>query len=220
MLLMTVTHIPSLKNGQERKSESAHHPMMKTISPNGGARKRSPATTKTIPVPMKRHAKKTRRKRTKKDTSDSEQDSDSDAMNKKKRRKKKKNRKYSEEDSSSDDESSSRKKTSKKKRRRTHLDSDSSSEESDRPMRRNKSSKSMKRSPSPFHHLDDLNTGGGYVYRAIRQEQLSLGWSESPCSQCPSFDFCKDGGPVNPRDCVYYGDWLTGGMVAPMEDMM
>ncbi|KAF9468954.1 RNA polymerase Rpc34 subunit-domain-containing protein [Collybia nuda] len=164
--------------------------------------------------------KKTRRKRTKKDTSDSEQDSDSDTMNKKKRRKKKKNRKYSEEDSSSDDESSSRKKTSKKKRRRTHLDSDSSSEESDRPMRRNKSSKSMKRSPSPFHHLDDLNTGGGYVYRAIRQEQLSLGWSESPCSQCPSFDFCKDGGPVNPRDCVYYGDWLTGGMVAPMEDMM
>lgn len=50
--------------------------------------------------------------------------------------------------------------------------------------------------------------GGAFVFRAVRQEKLSLGWFQSPCGRCPRFEFCKEGGPVNPRECVYYGDWL------------
>ena len=63
----------------------------------------------------------------------------------------------------------------------------------------------------------DTFSSGGYVYRAIKQERLSFGFSEAPCTQCPSFEFCKDGGPVNPRECVYYGDWLTAGTIAKEE---
>ena len=59
---------------------------------------------------------------------------------------------------------------------------------------------------------DDLTMGGGaYVYRAIRQERVDLGWSQAPCSACPQFDFCKDKGPVNPGECEYYGQWLKSG---------
>ena len=52
------------------------------------------------------------------------------------------------------------------------------------------------------------NFEGAYVYRAIRQERVALGWSQAPCGGCPVFDFCKDKGPVNPRECTYYEDWL------------
>ncbi|KAL5513037.1 RPC34 [Sanghuangporus vaninii] len=57
--------------------------------------------------------------------------------------------------------------------------------------------------------LNAEDFGGAYVYRAIRQERVALGWSEAPCGRCPQFEFCKDGGPVNPRDCHYYGGWLA-----------
>ncbi|EJD07394.1 uncharacterized protein FOMMEDRAFT_164375 [Fomitiporia mediterranea MF3/22] len=57
--------------------------------------------------------------------------------------------------------------------------------------------------------LDVGDFGGTYVYRAIRQERVVLGWSEAPCGRCPQIDFCKDGGPVNPRECQYFGDWLA-----------
>lgn len=55
--------------------------------------------------------------------------------------------------------------------------------------------------------IDDF--GGAYVYRAIRQERVALGWSQELCGRCPQFEFCKEDGPVNPRECKYYGDWLT-----------
>lgn len=55
------------------------------------------------------------------------------------------------------------------------------------------------------------NAGGGTVYRALREATSnSLGLMEAPCGPCPSFEFCKDGGPVNPRECIYYSDWLSG----------
>jgi len=84
---------------------------------------------------------------------------------------------------------------------------------------RSKSSKSLKRSQSPMQTWDEFDTsgGGGSVYRAIRQERVVVGALEAPCSQCPSFEFCKDGGPVNARDCIYFGEWLVGGAVASME---
>lgn len=47
-----------------------------------------------------------------------------------------------------------------------------------------------------------------FVYRAIRQERIGLGWSQAPCGGCTVFEFCKDIGPVNPSDCHYYAEWL------------
>lgn len=64
------------------------------------------------------------------------------------------------------------------------------------------------RSPSPAASLDDKIPGSAYVYRAVRQERVALGWSEAPCGSCPVFDFCKEGGPVGPSGCEYYGEWL------------
>jgi len=55
---------------------------------------------------------------------------------------------------------------------------------------------------------------GAVVYRAINQEKVTIGWTEAPCNKCPSFEFCKEGGPVNAKECVYYADWLVAGQIA------
>lgn len=34
------------------------------------------------------------------------------------------------------------------------------------------------------------------------------GLTEAPCGQCPVFDLCEEGGPVNPGNCVYFERWL------------
>jgi DNA-directed RNA polymerase III subunit RPC6 len=97
--------------------------------------------------------------------------------------------------------------------------SDSNSEEESKPTQsRTTSRKSIKssrpkkrahaRSRSPLVSLDDKIFGGAYVYRAVRQERVALGWSQAPCGSCPVFDFCKEGGPVGPSGCEYYGEWL------------
>ncbi|KAH9027440.1 RNA polymerase Rpc34 subunit-domain-containing protein [Lactarius hengduanensis] len=62
------------------------------------------------------------------------------------------------------------------------------------------------RSASPVAFSNVLESA--YVYRAVRQERVALGWSEAPCGRCPVFDFCKEGGPVGPSECEYYGEWL------------
>lgn len=94
--------------------------------------------------------------------------------------------------------------------------SDSNSGEESKPTRlissSRKSSQPKKRaharSRSPLASLDDKAFQGAYVYRAVRQERVALGWSEAPCGSCPVFDFCKEGGPVGPGGCEYYGEWL------------
>ncbi|KAG6886073.1 hypothetical protein C0993_004063 [Termitomyces sp. T159_Od127] len=160
--------------------------------------------------------KKSRRRA--KDLSESDDESDDKIRHKK--RKSKRSQTDSESSSSSDEDSSSRKRKSKKQKSRKSRDSsDSESSSDDERGRFSKRSKSLKRSSSPIRALDEFDTGGGgFVYRAIRQECPVFGASEAPCSQCPSFEFCKNGGPVNPRDCVYFGDWLVGGTVAAIED--
>lgn len=160
--------------------------------------------------------KKSKRKRVK-DISESDDGSNETHSRKKK---KKKSRSDSEDSSSSD--SSSRKKRSKRgKSKKSKGSDDEESDSDDGRSRRSKGSKSTKRSPSPFQTWDayDTSSGGRFVYRAIRQERLAFGASEAPCGQCPSFEFCKDSGPVNPRDCVYYGDWLVGGSVAAQVEL-
>lgn len=58
----------------------------------------------------------------------------------------------------------------------------------------------------------DISYIGGVVYRAIHEERISLGLDQALCMRCPAFQFCKDSGPVNPQECVYYRTSLTGGV--------
>jgi len=140
-----------------------------------------------------------KKKKKKKNESDEESDSDDGARGKKKKKKKK---------DDSDDESDSDAPTRKKKKKVKKESSDSESDDD-----RGRRTKSVKRSPSPFNMFDS-EYSGGVVYRAVNQEKITLGWSEAPCSKCPSFEFCKEGGPVNAKECVYYEDWLVAGTVA------
>ncbi|CDO71516.1 hypothetical protein BN946_scf184910.g15 [Trametes cinnabarina] len=84
---------------------------------------------------------------------------------------------------------------------------------------KSKSKSKRSRSSSPVAHdfaaaHEDYGAGGGaYVYRAVRQEHAAGGLSQSPCVRCPTFDFCKPGGPVNPQECTYYGGWLVAAEV-------
>ena len=73
---------------------------------------------------------------------------------------------------------------------------------------RNDKRRSLKRQRSL-----DLNdsSGGAFVYRAIRQERVVLGWSQAPCGGCPVFDFCSDKGRTNPRECAHYEEWFSLG---------
>ncbi|KAJ4472265.1 RNA polymerase Rpc34 [Lentinula aciculospora] len=143
---------------------------------------------------------------------------DSDAASSKASRKKSKKRMDSNVfDEESSDEDSTHKPKSKGNKSRSTSDSGSDSDsDADGDHSHRSKSRSIRRSPSPFFSLDEV---GGNVYRAIREERVSLGWSQAPCSGCPSFEFCKSGGPVNPGECVYYGDWLAGGTVAAIEDV-
>ncbi|KAI8972446.1 RNA polymerase Rpc34 subunit-domain-containing protein [Trametes punicea] len=82
---------------------------------------------------------------------------------------------------------------------------------------KSKSRRSRSSSPAPgalSHDIAvDYGAGGAYVYRAVRQERAAGGLSQSPCVRCPTFDFCKPGGPVNPQECTYYGAWLAAAEV-------
>ncbi|KAJ8588071.1 hypothetical protein M405DRAFT_275460 [Rhizopogon salebrosus TDB-379] len=170
---------------------------------------------------------KSKRKRSRQDdSSDDEDSSDDDRKSKKKKRRKR--REESEDDSDVDRKppTSKRKGKGKKKRGDTSSDTSSSESESDDD-RRQKSKKAKKKAASTSKRVklqspevdDGLDAGGAFVYRAIRQERVALGWSQAPCGRCPVFDFCHDKGPTNPRECIYYEEWLnvkmTGNEGAP-----
>jgi DNA-directed RNA polymerase III subunit RPC6 len=150
--------------------------------------------------------KKSKRKRSK---SKYEFDADQDQEQAKKKKKKKKHKK-----NDPDPKSSSSDDTSRKKRGKSDLSSDSDSD-SETDYRKNSKSKSTKHSQLEAIGFDDLYTSAGNsVYRALKESTIPFAWTESPCGVCPSFEFCKPGGPVNPQECVYYGDWLSGGTVS------
>ncbi|CAA7260174.1 unnamed protein product [Cyclocybe aegerita] len=184
---------------------------------------------------------RSKRKKKKHSTSDEESDSDEEPSRKKRERskgkvesdsdthsevevKKKKKRKKKKEVSSdsegSSEEERSRKKSKKKKKKAASSESDSASEsESEQRTKKKSLTKSMRRSPSPHGFFDfDTRSGGGSVYRALKEVNSAFGWTESPCGLCPSFEFCKDGGPVNSQECVYYAKWLEGGTMLNEEE--
>ncbi|KAI0371340.1 hypothetical protein BV20DRAFT_1035339 [Pilatotrama ljubarskyi] len=99
-------------------------------------------------------------------------------------------------------------------RRRRHRDSDTDNEDDRRGRRRAKHhmSSDTESENQATHRPLTLQSAGGVVYRAIREERIpSIGSGQTPCIRCPTFDFCKSGGPVNPQECVYYDSWLLAG---------
>jgi len=141
---------------------------------------------------------KSKRKRTK-----GESDSDSD------RHRRKKNQSVSSDESENDDQ------LVKKVKKQVSSD-DSSLSDSESRSRKSKESlrkSHRKHSSSPVISIFD-NAGGGTVYRALPEVPTSVGLMEAPCGPCPSFEFCKDGGPVNPQECIYYSEWLSGQTLA------
>lgn len=48
-----------------------------------------------------------------------------------------------------------------------------------------------------------------FYQRAQEIEDIGRGgFSEVPCLDCPVFDICGDGGPVNVRTCIYLPEWM------------
>ncbi|KND01224.1 DNA-directed RNA polymerase III subunit C34 [Spizellomyces punctatus DAOM BR117] len=51
-----------------------------------------------------------------------------------------------------------------------------------------------------------------WMYKAVRgwATEERNGWTDMPCGRCPVFEFCSEGGPVNPSNCKYFKEWLQG----------
>ncbi|KZT01349.1 uncharacterized protein LAESUDRAFT_815967 [Laetiporus sulphureus 93-53] len=156
-----------------------------------------------------RKRKKRRKKEEVSDTDESESE----------RKPKKKRRRLKESDDSDSDENktknNNRGKSKGKKRQHAseseseNSESNSSGLEGDKNRSRSKSkTKSRPRSSSPPAMNEIRADYGAYVYRAVRQEHTAPGLAQAPCTRCPTFDFCKSGGPVDPKGCMYYGEWL------------
>lgn len=152
-----------------------------------------------------KESNKLKRRRTKED-SESDSDSESEDRSRAKKRKKRSKR---DEDS---DEESSAKSSKKRKRKSKHSDSSSEEEEEeDRKKKHKRKSKKRQDTSSAEESESSEVSDGAFVYRAIRQERVVLGWSQAPCGRCPVFDFCRDKGPTNPQGCVYYEEWFASG---------
>ncbi|KZV75623.1 hypothetical protein PENSPDRAFT_748285 [Peniophora sp. CONT] len=181
-----------------------------------------------------------KRRRTHSDSEDEDASGSTDEEERRKRKKgkaKKRKRTQSDDDVSDDPESSpdERRKRRKKRRKEESESEENSDSDSDARRRRRKRSKSRKsrsedegdsdddkksrrskRAESPAYDPFGAVGGGGSVYRAVRPERVALGWAEAPCGACPVFEFCTTAtaGPVNPRDCEYYGGWLERAVAA------
>lgn len=42
----------------------------------------------------------------------------------------------------------------------------------------------------------------------VKRSGPGNGFSDAPCSRCPVYRLCEEGGPVNARTCGYFADWL------------
>jgi len=51
----------------------------------------------------------------------------------------------------------------------------------------------------------------GHHHSALREQEVEDigrgGFSEVPCLDCPVFEICGDGGPVNVKTCIYLPEW-------------
>ena len=61
------------------------------------------------------------------------------------------------------------------------------------------------------HVIEVMNGRGFKSVRTLLRDEDDLttnGLTEAPCGDCPVFDLCEEGGPVNARSCAYFTDWL------------
>ncbi|KAL4072206.1 RNA polymerase Rpc34 subunit-domain-containing protein [Scleroderma yunnanense] len=163
------------------------------------------------------------KKRKKGSRSDGCSDEEGSTFKSKKRKRKGRNSDFSSAEELDEDAHKRRTQKSMKRENRSS-ESDTGSEDDDEDERRRSKSKlksstkrvakksmTVKRHRSPSIDLNDYSSGGAFVYRAIRQERVVLGWSQAPCGRCPVFDFCHEKGPTNPRECVHYEEWFSLG---------
>ncbi|KAH0831194.1 RNA polymerase Rpc34 subunit-domain-containing protein [Lanmaoa asiatica] len=198
----------------------------KNKSKESSKRKRRAEDSEGSDSDEERSKKKTKKRSRKSD--DSDEGADKPKLKKKRKHKSKKD---DSSDSNAEEEESEEESHTKKKRKgklkkcdnslSESSDEAGSEDETGRPRSKLKpksstkkastSKASVKHQKSPSPVLNEILAGGAFVYRAIRQEGVALGWSQAPCGRCPVFDFCRDKGPTNPRECVYYEEWYTLG---------
>lgn len=59
---------------------------------------------------------------------------------------------------------------------------------------------------------DESNNNQEYLmwmFKATKYARDTPHLTNVPCGNCPVFEFCKEGGPVNPGECVYLTNWLA-----------
>lgn len=60
---------------------------------------------------------------------------------------------------------------------------------------------------------DDVESCSAFVYIATRGTSYGsnerFGLVHVPCGKCPVASFCSEDGPVNPKNCEYYQEWLA-----------
>ncbi|EAU84573.2 RNA polymerase III subunit Rpc34 [Coprinopsis cinerea okayama7 len=184
-------------------------------------RKRSKRASSSDDESLDDHRSSSKKKSSKRHRSPAtSSDAESEEDTKRKKRKSKKRRDGDSDDSDSEAESRPRSKKKRKKRSSRSSDSETSSESESDHRSRKSSKRSSKRSPSPFDYsgFDQDTGGGGLVYRALKEYTSQLGWAQAPCALCPSFDFCKAEGPVNPQECDYYDEWLAAKPMTTLTD--
>ncbi|KAF9242307.1 RNA polymerase Rpc34 subunit-domain-containing protein [Melanogaster broomeanus] len=155
-------------------------------------------------------SKTKKKKRSHKDDDSDEGSSHMPKSNKRKR----KSKKSDDSDSASEEvevEVKKKRKGKSRKREDERPHSKSKSKSKSRSSKKASSSKvvSVKRQKSPSPDLNDTSSGGAFVYRAIRQERVALGWSQAPCGKCP--------GPTNPQECVLRAGAQKGALQAAMK---
>ncbi|KAG9014789.1 34-kDa subunit of RNA polymerase III (C) [Tulasnella sp. 427] len=161
---------------------------------------------------------KKRKSGRKRNASDSGSESDEGGTSKHRGRDKKRKRDRSRTLSSDEDSESDADDRRSKSRKKSRRGSDSEDSDGDRRRSSSKKSKGKRGNDGEDDEKIDLDSAFGHlfnnssVYRAIRPEHIGLGWSQAPCARCPQLEFCEDGGPVNPKGCKYYGDWLAQGL--------
>lgn len=78
--------------------------------------------------------------------------------------------------------------------------------------RRNKGKRNAAASETPKPQEQEYEDMFRWVRRPEGEEADAgpgNGFSEAPCSRCPVFRLCEDGGPVDARSCGYFAKWLT-----------
>jgi len=97
-----------------------------------------------------------------------------------------------------------------KKREAEVLGSDDDDEEATS-SKKPKKGRAKHQSPPPEPQEEDMFR---WVRRPLDEDIENgpgNGFSEAPCSRCPVFRLCEDGGPVDARSCEYFEKWLDPG---------